>query len=579
MKRKKLLCMLLAAMFLLFFAISGCQQAEESEGKKEQELGKGDIATDDNLTPAGTFPVVKNTETLTIVRLTFGEYYDHETNCFTKYYEEKTNVKVEFLELSDTEFKDRVSMMLASSDPIDFIATANNSATVYSKTEQMKLHNQGVIVPLTDLIDKYSVWLKKELEATEGWQDFITGPEGEIYAFPALVECFHCSRYNKMWLNTAWLDNLKMEIPETTDQYYEVLKAFKEKDANGNGDPNDEIPFASAIGGLHHSVDGYFMCSFIYCDGYKRLNVNNGKVIAAFVQPEYREGLRYMNKLYSEGLIYPETFTQDRNTLRQLNSQKYESVVGSLLSPHHVYIGNREGDEEPRWFEYMGIAPLKGPNGVRTTAYHYYDRFQCAGFIPAAAKNPALVMRFLDWMYSEEGSFMMKQGPEGITWEKPKPGAVGVDGKPAKWQPIIMTEEDEYFGNAIWGAVFPHIARADFWGSQVGADSWYAQDEKGNYIGVEKYLWDVTEENYVPYTESLKNILPPLYFPLEDVEEIAQLEAVIYPYVEESLARFVTGDASIDGDWDAHLAELKKLGLDRYLELVQKAYDLSSFSK
>ncbi|HCA69426.1 MAG TPA: sugar ABC transporter substrate-binding protein, partial [Lachnospiraceae bacterium] len=50
-----------------------------------------------------------------------------------------------------------------------------------------------------------------------------------------------------------------MEIPKTTEEFEAVLKAFKEKDANGNGDPNDEIPFSADPNNLHiEAMTGWF---------------------------------------------------------------------------------------------------------------------------------------------------------------------------------------------------------------------------------------------------------------------------------------------------------------------------------
>jgi putative aldouronate transport system substrate-binding protein len=69
-----------------------------------------------------------------------------------------------------------------------------------------------------------------------------------------------------------------------------------------------------------------------------------------------------------------------------------------------------------------------------------------------------------------------------------------------------------------------------------------------------------------------KKDMPPLFIPLDKAREHGELRATINEYVEESLARFVTGDLSLDDEWDAYLAELDKMGLETYLEIVQDAY-------
>lgn len=586
MKRRMIFVSLAILLVISMIAVTGCQTKDTTTGTtKTTTATSGSSATTTsgetgNLTKPGEFPIVKEQETITIVRLAVGETYDHETNLFTETYTERTNVKTVMIFLPGEQFKERLNLMFSGGDQFDMVVTANNSQTIYSKTEQMQLFNQGAILPLEDLIDTQSVWLKQAFDEVEGWREFMTGPDGHIYGFPYYNECYHCTWYHKMFMNKEWLTNLNLSVPTTTEEFYTVLKAFKEQDANDNGDPNDEIPLASC-NILYSRMDGFLMCSFLYSDSEDRLYVDQGMVKAAFVQPEYKEGLKYLNKLYSEGLIYIESFAQDIGALIQLNSQKYESIVGAVPGAHHAWVGNREQGETPRWFEYVAIAPLKGPNGVQTTRYDYYNNFGLAsgvgGFIPRTCKNPELVMRFIDWMYSEEGSMAIELGFEGVNWVKASPGEVGTNGEPAIWKGIRLQEGDQYYGNSTWGAVFPNYMPSRIRNGPVAPETWYSLDENGNPLGLEKYLYEQTRDNYVPYSEPLENILPPLYYPLEDLDELGQLKATIYPFIEESVARFTTGDLDLETDWDNYLSELDKLDLDRYLELTQKAYDQSSF--
>jgi len=355
-----------------------------------------------------------------------------------------------------------------------------------------------------------------------------------------------------------------------------VLKAFKTGDPNRNGKA-DEVPLSGYVGALYGTLDGYVMSAFVYCDGQDRLFVKDGKVVASFAQPEYRDGLRYLNKLWNEGLIYKDTFSQNRNQMMQLNSQSFESVIGAIAGPHGGYVGTRSTGEEPRWFEYIANKPLIGPSGLRTTRYEYYSKFGVAGgvgaLIPGSSKKAALAMRWVDWFYSEEGAITAFYGAEGMSWEKPAPGDVGLEGV-AKYKSRTMKEGEPYYGNVGWGGVPHYITAATRVAFVAPADIY---DPK--YTGFEKYLHTQTRENYAPYGAKIENLLPPLYYAESDIQEISQLKTTINTYVEENLARFVTGDLKIDADWDKAVAELKKMGIARYLELVQKAYDMSPFKK
>jgi putative aldouronate transport system substrate-binding protein len=72
-----------------------------------------------------------------------------------------------------------------------------------------------------------------------------------------------------MWINTEFLKNVGLSAPRTPDEFRAMLIAFRDKDANGNGDPKDEIPFAGAneYGVYSAKVDTYLMSAFVYDDG------------------------------------------------------------------------------------------------------------------------------------------------------------------------------------------------------------------------------------------------------------------------------------------------------------------------
>jgi putative aldouronate transport system substrate-binding protein len=356
-----------------------------------------------------------------------------------------------------------------------------------------------------------------------------------------------------------------------------MLIAFRDKDANGNGDPTNEIPMMGAIDNMGSRLDTFLVSAFIYDDGENRLFLDNGKVIAAFAQPEFRDGLRYLNDLFNEGLIYKESFTQTREIRNQLNSQKYESIAGAIPNIH-FFIGSREEGEPARWIEYEPIKPIAGPKGVQVTRYDYYGKFSMsnpAGFIPDTCKNPELVVRWLDWFMSEEGTFMLRWGEEGLGWEKADPGATGVDERPATFKQIVLQPGDKYYGNMVWGQDYPNYNSAE---SRMG------QQQPGDMLapdgsGTEKFLYIKTKENYAPYGMPIEQLIPPMFYDADQAAVIAQLTTDINTYVEESIAKFIIGDMSLETDWDRYLNELENLGLSRYLDIIQQTYDKSAFKK
>lgn len=87
-------------------------------------------------------------------------------------------------------------------------------------------------------------------------------------------------------------------------------------------------------------------------------------------------------------------------------------------------------------------------------------------------------------------------------------------------------------------------------------------------------LYDNVVSAYVGHEAPDDMIIPPLYIPEENVEEIGILETALDTYMKESRVAFITGRLDIHGpDWDAYLEEVQKIGVERYLELYQAAYD------
>ena len=88
---------------------------------------------------------------------------------------------------------------------------------------------------------------------------------------------------------------------------------------------------------------------------------------------------------------------------------------------------------------------------------------------------------------------------------------------------------------------------------------------------IEYWLERATSENYDGHEPD--QVLPPVIMLPEDSPEYAELKVSVNEYMKESLARFIIGEMDVDGDWDGYLKELDQIGLQRYVELTQAAYN------
>src|SRR5699024_9501519 len=145
-----------------------------------------------------------------------------ETNEFTKWYEEKTGVKVNWVVVPEEGVVEQLNLILTSGDYPDVIMDMPVT------TSQMRIYGEkGVFLSLNNLIEDYGIETKRMFEEMPIVEDSITTPEGEIYALPQVNVCYHCTMPEKMWINQPWLDELGLDMPTTTEEFHDVLKAFK----------------------------------------------------------------------------------------------------------------------------------------------------------------------------------------------------------------------------------------------------------------------------------------------------------------------------------------------------------------
>lgn len=534
--------------------IAGCTGSQNPKGS---DTGQNGSAEPIALSEPGAYPLVQEKTTLKVMVRGNPLVENFETNEFTKWYEDKTNVHIEWEVVPEQSMQEKLNLVLASEDYPDVIMGLN-----ISPAQQMIYGTQGAFLPLNDLIEKQGANTKKMFQDNPEIQSTITALDGNIYALPEVNECYHCSMSQKMWIYEPWLKKLNLDMPETTEELYEVLKAFKENDPNGNG-LQDEIPLSISPKSWSSSIDAFLLNSFIYNpvygSSYKHIFIKDDKLDVAYNKPEWREGLRYMNKLYAEGLLAPESFTQDDNQLIQIGENADTVILGAATGGHQGVFTQLLG-ESGRWKEYKTVPPLKGPNGVRYAALDSTGLNPGAFVITKKAKHPELALRWADGLYEREHTLRSVYGRPDEEWRDAKDGEVGINGEPAVWSELKSYGTVQ---NIAWIQTGPSLRTNDFRLSAVA---------KGD-DDLEVILYNETKNKYEPYKPTDVSTVPPLFLTNEQASEVADLSKTINDYVDEMLARFVIGDANLDKDWEGYVNQLEAMNVARYLEIYQEAYD------
>lgn len=534
--------------------------AENGKTEEQSEQKPVEEELDPMVTPAGTFPIAKEKVTLKVMASHLPQVADFIENDFTKWFEEQTNVHIEWELVPSGEASTKLNLALAGNTLPDVFMMPWTMST-----SQIALYGQqGMFLGLNKYIEKYGINFKKVLQQYPLLEDIIRMPDGEIYVVPNVDDAFHTYYPDKMWVYKPWLDKLGLKIPTTTQEFYEMLKAFKGKDLNGNG-KIDEIPFAgTGMSGL----DPFIMNAFVYSDPTNKwITLNNGKVEVAYIKEGWKEGILYLRKLYKEGLIAQDIFTLDNKSFRQLNEGEIKIGVFCQLAPWRS-LSTDYSDQ--RWVDYKAVPPLKGPNGLQVAHYLPYNIGWFDGYIITKdCKYPAVAFRLGDAMLNQDPEFVLRKyyGRPDQEWRWAKQGEIGLNGQPAIWASLAKSGgEIDPPTTHSWTHLGPHVRSAEFREGQAVLRDDPQKDP--SFV-----LHHVTKEYYAPYAPNINIILKPLVFTESQAQELGDLEKVITDYVKEMFTAFVTGDKDIEKEWDSYIKQLNDMGLERYLQIYQEAYD------
>lgn len=440
--------------------------------------------------------------------------------------------------------------------------------------EELRQHgSEGKIVPLNDLIDTYAPNVKKAFADTPAWKKLATAPDGKIYGLPQWNDCFHCSYPHKLWMNSTWLKTLGLPQPKTTEDLRRVLRAFKTKDPNGNGKA-DEIPLTGLSNTDEGSLIPYLMNAFVYDPAPARpdqvpLVLNHGKVQFQPAQDSYRKGLEYIASLYAEGLIDKAAFTQSYTALKARGDAAGGVLVGAAATQHPgniVTLGHADGRDR----QYDAVPPLTGPEGA---SYATYARQAVPGGIfvvtsEATKAEQIAAVKLLDYLVGTQGHLRMEFGEEGRSWMKPTTGEQALDTSLPPLFKHVRERPHETPRNDAWAAIAQIYSPASFRNAQVQPMGIYTVD------GFERRLFQATR--LYQGREPEDQICPTgsIWPDRAEASEIIALQADLQDFVARSELAFVTGQKRLDAvSWSAYLDGLRGLGLQRYLDLMQKAYD------
>lgn len=490
-----------------------------------------------------------------------------ERNWMCQYIDKYSGLNVEWTVVDPSAADERIAMMLNSGDMPDAILGYNfncDKIVKYGVSDQ-------IFHPINDLL-AYCPTLSAYLDANPESRAAITATDGNIYGFPAFSNIW--SYDVRFFVQSKWLENLGLEQPDTLEEFKQMLIAFRDQDANGNGDATDEVPWDGAWN-EGQSERQFIWSSFGYIGNYDGdiaidYNGDAPKIVYMPYEASYKDYLEYMNDLWNEGLIAPDMFTQAET---QVQATVLEGVVGFCgQSAPYVY----DPDHQTEW---RSIHPLTTEEGKTPVWPGAKPVFQTATMVLNADlddETAAALVNLADNMYTLEWYVYATYGPEAgsdLDWNHDGHYFDAEANAIAYNMPEDMTSAwtHRITNLSIWS--LPGFNCMGYAPYKIALGQEYPDSAVGQLFkngDVSRADEVDQQQTYSPYYVSQ---VPSLFFSAEDMERVTELATPLDDYVASMEAKFITGEASIEKEYDNFIATLEAYGVKEYMDIYTRYFD------
>lgn len=557
MKVKKLVALLMASTIAMSL-LSGCKQEKAKDSSQTEKTQTSEKTSESSDTEADdgkiTFPLAEPIE-ITVYCCSGDSSIKLEDTAIYKHMEEMTNVKLKVNNVNLAENDEKRNVLINSGDyPEVFIKGGMSPDELY------KYGSEGIFVALEDYLVEYAPNYTAIINERDAWAE-VTSIDGHIYS------TFEVAKPNTgntphMWINQQWLDNLKLKMPSSPDEFYQVLKAFKEQDADGDGDPNNEIPWISSSDIT--PVDNILPYFGFNMQGWwdPWCVSEDGESIEFFAATErYKVALEFITNCYDEGLLYKDSFNITTEQIGAMGQTDESIGVFCHWQPGGVVgqYNKNMTEEENKILQYAAMVPWDG------AAWPTAGGLTRGGFaITDKCEYPEIMVAWVDYLYSEEGARIANYGIEGDTYDL-------VNGQ------VKMRNESN--PSETWGE---NVEKALM---QMGGGTF---SPTKTYTDLEIYV-DTEEDptsridmdTYEKFAEmdKLYSPWPSLALTDDEIAENANINANIDSYRLTYRAEVITGRKDLDATWDEYIETLNNMKLQTAIDNMNAAYDRYKVNK
>ncbi|MFC0674694.1 hypothetical protein [Brachybacterium hainanense] len=462
---------------------------------------------------------------------------DMATNAHSRWLEETTGVRIVFETLPPgDDARPALTGMIASGNMPDAFMLG---ASMFSPSEIALYGEQGVFQGLGEHIDRWAPNLLETFSRMSNARALATAPDGDIYAFPSIGQCYHCSGGpTRLWIRGGLLSSIGLEEPRTIEEFESMLETI-----HGTG---AQTGVTTTLTGERDTPPLAYFYSCFDNPGNDWLRRESGAVIHAGSDDAMRTTLALLRGWVEKGWLDPAAFTQDAD-------QRDRLIGDTAHSPVAITSGWLPG-EDP-WTDFVAMAPVSAGDVDPVLPWDYWRAVDQNLMITSSCADPQLLVRWADAQMDLIGTTSARMGPPELGFSWSAEGELGIDGR----QAIYTRTPQENGANLGWQDWGPY---------NQGLDLRNAERVDPAHRGLEATLYDATKL-FEPYRMPEEATVYPGIFDTSQAAEVAEFETNIEAIRVRHIAQFIAGaaDVSADSDWQTYQDELEAAGLSRYLEL------------
>ncbi|MGE5631803.1 MAG: extracellular solute-binding protein [Caulobacteraceae bacterium] len=518
-------CSLLLVLVMLLGIFTACGSSQGSSNTQASDASKAQTAA--TTAPKGP-PVELTVEVFD--RATPGQT-PVDNNYWTKWIQEKfgtpNNINLKFVPCPRSQEVEKLNVWMAAGQAPDLSLT-------YDVNVVYNYYKNGGLAELTDALNQNGPQLKEYLKDTLSYGQY----DGKQYAIPA--KRVMQAQFGT-FIRKDWLDKLGLAMPQTTEEFYNVLKAFKEK----NPGKVDKVVPLSMTNDVRWVGQGWF-------ESFMEPMTDEEKYVNQYLFLKgYKEGARFLNKMYNEGLISPE-FALDKDG-KMSDQDITRGVVGAYQSnydfamrvvPGHITNLKKNVPDaqlvpcDPFTNKYTGKHQKRNydPTGIRI-------------IVPKSSKHVNEAIKYLNWMANKDVIFFLQNGNEGI-------GHTLVNGLPK-----VLAPKGEQMFDSPQNIDYTLILN----GIDLGTKEQNIKVNAMSYPGYEDLY-----ESAVKFATTDAYVMPTLPVP---VDADAKYGKTLLEKEKEIYAKAITAKpADFDKVWDSQLQEYLKMGGQEVIDQRRAAW-------